>query len=120
MRVTSFAEADGLILSTYAVAAAAFTQLGKFDTFQSVVTATVHPEKVSQFLELCYANREALPPEINAAAADIGAFAAVHGFYGLDTDQRGLRMVQVLSGETIFDVPEPDNRYVSAPPVSEV
>lgn len=116
MPVSSFAEADGVILMTYADAAAAFTALDKFEMYQAVATATVHPAKVSQFLELCYAHRDSLPRNVLEAAADIGAFAATMGFYGLGQDGRGARMVAVLRGEDVADPPVPADRYVRRPP----
>lgn len=119
MQVTSFADADQLILTTYAAAAAAFTTLDKLELYQSVVTATTHPEKVSQFLELCYAQREHLPQNVLDAAADVGAFATTMGFYGLGQDERGIKMVSALRGEEVQDLPEPVERFVSTPPVDE-
>lgn len=117
MPVSSFAEADGLILMTYADAAAAFTAMGEFEMYQAVVTATVHPAKVSQFLELCYAHRDSLPRNVLEAAADVGVFAATMGFYGLGQDGRGAKMVAVLRGEDVADPPVPAERYTRRPSV---
>ena len=49
----------------------------------AIFGAVVLPEKVSQFFEFAYAYREILPQEIKTAAADVGNFAWVNGFWGL-------------------------------------
>lgn len=119
MQVTSFAEADGRIFDVYASASAAFAAIDMTDKLREVVTSTVHPEKVSQFLELCYAFRTYLPADVLEAAADIGAFATSMGFYGLGTDGRGAKMVAALRGEEVTDLPEPAERFVPPPVIAE-
>lgn len=111
MEVTSFSDATGLIFDVYAEASAAFEAIDMSDKFREVVTATVQPEKVSQFLELCYACRDDLPASVKAAAADIGTFAAANSFYGLGEDQRGTKMVSILRGGSVEDAPEPSARF---------
>lgn len=112
MQVTSFAEADGRILESYASAAAAFAALDMAEPFRKVVTSPIHPEKVSQFLEICYARRDDLPADVKEAAADVGAFAASMGFWELGVDGRGMKMVAVLRGEEVNDPPAPSERFV--------
>jgi hypothetical protein len=117
MPVSDFAQADGRILDIFATASEQFALLGLGDCFRRVVTQTVHPAKVSHFLEICYANRAGLTSEVLQAAADVGAFAAAHDFYGLGEGQRGLRMVQVLRGEAVEVEPPVDGSFL--PPAIE-
>lgn len=83
----------------------------------AIFGAVVLPEKVSQFFEFAYAYREILPQEIKTAAADVGNFAWVNGFWGLGEGGRGSRMERLLRGQALGkneEAPEPSAKYAPA------
>lgn len=87
----------------------------------AIFGTVILPEKVSEFFEFAYANRETLPQDIKTAAADVGNFAWVNGFWGLGQDGRGSRMERLLRGQALGkneEVPEPSAKYAAPVQVS--
>lgn len=84
----------------------------------AIFGTVILPEKVSEFFEFAYANRETLPQDIKSAAADVGNFAWVNGFWGLGEGGRGSRMERLLRGQALGkneEVPEPSAKYAPTP-----
>lgn len=112
MPVSSFADATFRMYAIYATAAPAFEAIGLAERFHAVISAPVAAERTSQFLELCYANRTALPADVLEAAADIGEFASNLGFYGLSVNGRGSNMVAILRGAVVENEPAAKGIYL--------
>ena len=111
-QITDFAAAKILITQNYAALLAALPS--KVDQINAIVGSAVPPEQVSEFFEFCYANRAELPAPILVAAADVGNFAWVNGFWGLGIDGRGSKMETVLRGKDLpkgVDAPAPSGKY---------
>lgn len=114
------AEANALMLSTYASIAAslAVDHQDALDQLTVVLAGWIPPERVASFFEWGYAHAELLDSTTRAIFADVGAFATIYGFYGLAADARGVLMEMVLRG---LDLPEgvtapvPSSKYVNAP-----
>ena len=115
--IVSLQEAHAAILSVYVSASAHFTGGQNEDSFNRVMTTPVYPEKLSQFFELCYAERESIPTDVKEAAINVGRFATILGFYELGIDGRGFLMAQAM--ETGGDGPEPLSAYKPRPHVPD-
>lgn len=81
---------------------------------------------VAEAVELIYARREEVPPELATIAADAAVFCASFGFHGLNEEARGSKIALVLKrdaddlpeGATPIaeeDEPVAAERYVPAP-----
>ena len=65
--------------------------------------------------ELIYARRDDLPAAMKPVAAGLFRFCAMHGFHGLQNDNRGALAASVLDGDTVDNPPEPLPQYVPQP-----
>lgn len=120
---TDFAQANLIMAQAFPALLTAFADdETKAAQVNAIYGTVILPEKVSEFFEFAYANRETLPQEIKTAAADVGNFAWVNGFWGLGEGGRGSRMERLLRGQTLTkseEVPEPSAKY-GAPAQSNV
>lgn len=116
---TNFAEAMLAIIQVYPTMRGQLPEARQTD-FDTIVSSVIPPEKVSLFFELAYATRDSLDTATKTAAADVGNFAWINGFWGLAADDRGLLMEMTLRGATLpkgTTAPEPMANYVEAPAV---
>lgn len=114
------AEANALMLSTYASIAAslAVDHQDALDQLTVVLAGWIPPERVASFFEWGYAHAELLDSTTRAIFADVGAFATIYGFYGLAADARGVLMEMVLRGQElpVGEVPPlPSPKYGEVP-----
>lgn len=116
---SDFGQANLIMAQAYPQLVAALAgNVEAMEQANAIFGAVVLPEKVSQFFEFTYANRDALPQDIKTAAADVGNFAWVNGFWGLGEGGRGSRMERLLRGQALGkneEVPEPSVKYAPAP-----
>jgi len=121
-QVTDFAQANLIMAQAFPTLITSFPDdETKVAQVNAIYGTVILPEKVSEFFEFAYANRETLPQEIKTAAADVGNFAWVNGFWGLGEGGRGSRMERLLRGQTLTkseEAPEPSGKYVTPPQVA--
>lgn len=77
----------------------------------------IPPESISAFVEIVYSNHEIFTGEELEPVADLAEFGGNYLFITL-RDMRGNKIAAFLRGETVEDMPEPEQRYV-APPEEE-
>lgn len=114
-QVNDFASAKVKITQSYAALLEALP--GSHSAINGIIGSAVPPEQVSEFFELCYAYRDDLPGDLLEAAADVGHFAWINGFWGLGVDSRGLKMETILRGGSLptgTDEPAPSGKYAPA------
>ena len=118
-QVTDFAQANLIMAQAFpALISALASNAEAMEQVNTIFGTVILPEKVSEFFEFAYANRETLPQDIKTAAADVGNFAWVNGFWGLGEGGRGSRMERLLRGQALGkneEVPEPSAKYAPAP-----
>jgi len=116
-QVTDFAQANLIMAQAFPALLTAFADdETKAAQVNAIYGTVILPEKVSEFFEFAYANRETLHAAVKEAAADAGNFAWVNGFWGLGQDGRGSRMERLLRGQALSkneEVPEPSAKYAA-------
>lgn len=116
-----FIQANSQMLEAYAAVHAQLTggdNQADLDKLTSIMSGMVPPERVSKFFEFGYAKADLFDAGTKAAFADIGAFATMNGFFGLNVNSRGIAMEMILRGQELpegVDVPEPSSEFASAP-----
>lgn len=117
--VNDFGQANLIMAQAFpALITALAANSAAIEQVNTIFGTVVLPEKVSEFFEFAYANRETLPQDIKTAAADVGNFAWVNGFWGLGEGGRGSRMERLLRGQALGkneEAPEPSAKYAPAP-----
>ena len=108
-----------IVITLLPLAAAGNVRPEVVDRIREVGLSPIIPEATSSAVEIVYAQKDELPEEVKSLAADLCQYVTTMLWYGFGQNQKGLKIMQVLRGETVEDAPAPNPQFVVPQPVPE-
>lgn len=112
MQITSIETANIAIMTAYA-GEVSNLEPELAQSLTGLLATPIAAKRISQFVEVVYARQDEVSEVTKLAAADVCDFASIVGMFGLGQNERGLKISQILRGQTVADAPVPVAAYAA-------